>query len=194
MIEFALTNVQEYFDEIKRHKNIILFGCGGKGREAVPILKKHGIEPAAVCDNDPTLWGQKFLNEYVIQKFDSNLAALEGCCVIITCTIIYATEIYNELTSRYPNMPVYHLCSPFKCESGLLPEEDLCAHRSELLETCALLEDEESQKIFRDTLDWKLTGNMLPLNRYPLGYRAYSFFDGAFIHTDEQSVYVDVGA
>ena len=71
MIEFALTNVQEYFDEIKRHKNIILFGCGGKGREAVPILKEHGIEPVAVCDNNPNLWGRKFLDEYVIQKFDS---------------------------------------------------------------------------------------------------------------------------
>lgn len=86
------------------------------------------------------------------------------------------------------------MCTPFKVESGLLPELELQAHTSELIEAYGLLQDDESRNIFLDTLNWKLTGNMLPLNKYSLGYEAYSFFDEALIHTSEQSVYVDVGA
>lgn len=194
MADFALMNADQYFSAIREHKNVVLFGCGGKGREAIPILKAKGIKIVAVCDNNQALWGQKFLDEYVIQGFDSEIAALEDCCVIITATIIYATEIQRELQKNYPQMPVYHLCTPFKIERGLLPESECQAHRAELVEVYSLLQDKESRNIFLDTLNWKLTGNMLPLNKYSLGYDAYSFFDEAFIHTDEQSVYVDVGA
>lgn len=192
MADFTLTNVDEYFNEVRKHKNIILFGCGGKGRGAVPILKAHGIKITAVCDNNQALWGQKFLDKYIIQGFDDGVAALEDCCVIITASIIYATEIQREIQKSYPQIPVYHLSTPFKVESGLLPEPE--AHRTELAEVYSLLQDDESRNIFIDTLNWKLTGNMLPLNQYALGYGAYSFFDDEFIHTDEQSVYVDVGA
>jgi len=184
----------KYLDEIRQHKHVILFGCGGKGREAIPILKNHGIEITAACDNNQALWGHKFLDQYVIHGFDSKTAALEDCCVIITCSIIYATEIYNELTCKYPSLPVYHLCSPFKVESGLLSADEFRRRQSELLDAYQLLEDDESRNVFRDTLNWKLTGNMLSLGRYALGYEAYSFFDEAFIHPGAQSVYVDVGA
>lgn len=194
MADFTLTNVDEYFNKVRKHKNIILFGCGGKGRGAVPILKAHGIKITAVCDNNQALWGQKFLDKYIIQGFDDGVAALEDCCVIITASIIYATEIQREIQKSYPQIPVYHLSTPFKVESGLLPESELQAHRSELTDSYNLLQDDESRNIFLDTLNWKLTGNMLPLNKYALGYEAYSFFDETFIHTDEQSVYVDVGA
>lgn len=194
MADFALANADQYFSEIRKHKNIVLFGCGGKGREAVPILKAHGIKISAACDNNQALWGRKFLDEYVIQGFDSEIAALEDCCVIITATIIYATEIQREIQKSCPQIPVYHLCTPFKVESGLLPESELQAHRAELAEAYDLFQDDESKSIFLDTLNWKLTGNMLPLIKYDLGYEVYSFFDERFIHTDEKSVYVDVGA
>ena len=194
MTDLVLTNADQYFDKIRNHKNIILFGCGGKGRGAMPILKEHGIKIAAVCDNNQALWGTKFLDEYVVRGFDSEIAALEDCCVIITTGIIYATEIQRKILKSYPQIPIYHLSAPFKVESGLLPESELRTRRSELAEAYGLLQDDESRNIFLDTLNWKLTGNMLPLNQYALGYEAYSFFDEAFIHTDEQSVYVDVGA
>lgn len=194
MGKFTVVNVDEYFDELRKYKNVILFGCGGKGREAVPILEKHGIKITAACDNNKNLWGHKFLDKFVIQEFSPAVAMLEGCCVIITCAIKGATEIYNKLTSDYSNIPIYHLCSPFKVENCLLSEDEFVKREFELLSSYNLLQDDESKKIFCDTLNWKLTGNMFPLNRYPLGYEAYSFFDEAFIHTDEQSVYVDVGA
>lgn len=194
MEDFVLTNVDKYFDEIRKHKNIIMFGCGGKGREAISALKAYGIKIAAACDNNQALWGHKFLDEYVIQGFDAEIAALEDCCVVITASIIYATEIQLEIQKNYPEIPIYHLSAPFKVESWLLPESELQDHRSELADTYDLLQDDESRNIFLDTLNWKLTGNMLPLNKYPLDYEAYSFFDETLIRTDEQSVYVDVGA
>ena len=62
MKDSAITpiDVSAYFDEIKRHKNIILFGCGGKGREAVSILTEYGIKIAAACDNNKALWNCEF--------------------------------------------------------------------------------------------------------------------------------------
>ena len=196
MKDSAITpiDVSAYFDEIKRHKNIILFGCGGKGREAVSILTEYGIKIAAACDNNKALWNCEFLNGIIIQPFGQVVSSLEDCCVIITCSIIYTTEISRYLTSEYPSIPVYHLCNPYKIETKLLSETDFKEHERELLDSYNLLQDDESRKIFYDTLHWKLTGDMLPLNQYSLGYEAYSFFDEEFFHPDEQSVYVDVGA
>lgn len=194
MEHFALPNVNAYFEEIKQYSNIILFGCGGKGREAVPILAEYGIRITAACDNNHALWGQEFVDGVRIQPFEQAVAADADCCVIIAATVIYAVDIGEYITRKYPSVPIYHLCSPFKVESGLLPEKDARQRKAEIRDCCNLLMDKESQKIFLDTLNWKLTGNMLPLTQYPLGYTDYSFFDEDIIQTDSQSVYVDVGA
>lgn len=194
MNDLILPNVNEYFETIKSHRNIILFGCGGKGREAIPIFEEYGINITAACDNNEALWGQEFLNGILIQSFEQVVSTLQDCCVIITSTVVYATEIYQRIRKKYLDIPIYHLCSPFKVEQGLLPVKEAERRKAELLDSCQLLQDEESKKIFLDTLNWKMTGDMFPLIRHTLGKQNYSFFDDDLIHTDENSVYVDVGA
>ena len=88
MEHFALPNVNAYFEEIKQYSNIILFGCGGKGREAVPILAEYGIRITAACDNNHALWGQEFVDGVRIQPFEQAVAADADCCVIIAATVM----------------------------------------------------------------------------------------------------------
>ena len=194
MVNFNFVDPEEYFDRIRRHKHVILFGCGGKGREAVPILAEHGIFITAACDNNKALWGKNFVDGIIIQEFEQAMTDLEDCCVIISSTVIYATEIYQAIIAKYPDMPIYHLCSPFKVEDGLLTANEAELHKSELYANYQLMQDEESRRIYLDTLSWKMTGNMIPLNQYELGNTDYSFFDDDLIQTNDQSVYVDIGA
>lgn len=194
MKNFALTNVNKYFNEIRKYENIVLFGCGRKGKQAKSILKKHGIEITAACDNNSDLFGKEFTEGIKIQSFEQVIRNKSDCCVIITCTILHAIEIYNNIKEKYENIPIYHLCSPFKVEDDLLSELDLKERKKEIEYGFELLQDEESKEIYCDTIYWKLTGNMLPMQKYSLGNETYTFFDEDLIPTNAESVYVDVGA
>ncbi len=39
-------------------RRVIIFGCGRYGKEICAILDIHGLDVAAFCDNNQTLWGK----------------------------------------------------------------------------------------------------------------------------------------
>lgn len=196
MNEFELINSTEYFDQIRNYKNIILFGCGGKGRQAIKILNDLGVRVSVACDNNSELHGKLFVNNILIKSLDEILKDIEinDTCIIITCSIDYAVEINNMLMEKCPNISIYHMCNPFKIEQILLSSQDIISNWDLLARQYDWLGDEESKNIFIDTLNSKITGNMLPLLKYTLGKDIYTFFDDEFITVDENSVYMDVGA
>ncbi len=194
MNKVNFVNAEKYFDEIRKYENVVLFGCGGKGKQAISILEKRNIKITAACDNNVDLFGKKFMEGVYIENFERVRQNLSDFCVIITCTILHATDIYNEIKEKDENIPVYHLCNPFKVEDDLLAESEFAARKEEIIYGFDLLQDEESRRIYCDTIHWKLTGNMLPMQRYSLGNEIYSFFDEAIVRTNEKCTYVDIGA
>ena len=194
MKESDLIDSIEYFAQIKNYKNIILFGCGGKGRQAIKILNNLGIHISAACDNSTELQGKLFVDNVPIKSLDEILKEIEinDTCIIITCSINYTVEINKILMERCPNIPIYHMCNPFKIEQTLISSQDIRLNKNLLVMQYDWLGDEESKKIFIDTLNSKITGNMLPLLKYTLGKELYTFFDDEFITVDENSIYMDV--
>lgn len=194
MNQLECINPDGYFNQIKQYKNIILFGCGGKGRQAISILENQGIKLTAVCDNNINLFGKEFIQGLYIKSLEEVLENLKSFCIIITASMKNAMEIYDDLIQKYGKIPIYHLCSPFKVENVILPASDLQVHFDALLYNYEHLEDETSKCIYLDTLHWKFTGDMLPLRKYPLQDSVYSFFDDEFITVTENTTYVDIGA
>lgn len=183
MDEIRLIDSIEYFDQIRKYKNIILFGCGGKGRQAIKILNNIGIRITAACDNDVKLQGQVFFDNILIQSLDECLNEITtgDVCILITCSINYAVEINEMLSHKCPGIPIYHLCNPFKIEQTLISSQEIALNKEVLVRQYSWLGDDESRNIFIDTLNSKITGNMLPLLKYSVGNPIYTFFDEEFI-------------
>lgn len=188
-----LINVKKYFEQMSSYENIILFGCGAKGQQAVKILKEHGVEITDACDNNVELQGKEFIDNIFIQSFDEAIKGKKDFCVIITCAINSALEIYNAIKCRDNTIPIYHLSNPFKVENNLLKLDKTELYK-EVNYNFELLEDEESKQVYCDTINWKLCGDMLPMQKYNTGKEILAFFDKDIISVNEETTYVDVGA
>ena len=196
MEQIELVDSREYFDVIRGYKKIILIGCGGKGRQAIKLLENLDIHISAACDNNKKIQGKYFYDSVLIQSLDDVLKDVKSTdtCILLTCSINYAIEMEQELKRRCPDISVYHLCNPFKIEQTLVSSVEVEENRELLTRQATWLGDKESQNIFRDTLNSKITGNMLPLLKYSTGNAIYTFFDEHFIPIDEKNVYMDIGA
>lgn len=196
MKQIELVNSREYFNIIRGYENIILFGCGGKGRQAIKLFEKLDIHISAACDNNKEIQGKLFYGTIFIQSLDAVLSDTKkgDTCFLLTCSINYATEIEHELRRKCPNIPVFHLCNPFKIEQSLISSSEIEENKELLAKQYAWLGDEESKNIFVDSLNSKITGNMLPLLKYPTGSAIYTFFDEQLVPVDEENVYMDIGA
>ena len=73
-----LINMKKYFEEIRAYKNVVLFGCDEKGREAMKLLQEHGIQVAVACDNNEALWGKRFASNMMIQSFEDVISNMGG--------------------------------------------------------------------------------------------------------------------
>ena len=70
MNKVNFVNAEKYFDEIRKYENVVLFGCGGKGKQAISILEKRNIKITAACDNNVDLFGKKFMEGVYIENFE----------------------------------------------------------------------------------------------------------------------------
>lgn len=196
MREMTVINSKNYFDKIKNYKKIILFGCGGKGRQAIGILERLGVNISAACDNNIQLWGKEFLPNIYIKSLDeiADEISIQDSCFLITSSIMYAIEIEKSIQEKCFGVDVYHLCNPFKVEQTLITDAELQFNLDKLNLQYDFLEDEMSRRILAATVDSKVTGNMLPLLEYTSGRSIDTFFDSEFIPINENNVYLDVGA
>lgn len=152
MEKLRLINVKKYFEEMSSYENIILFGCGAKGRQAVKILKDHGVEITDACDNNVELHGKDFVDNIIIQSFNDAIKGKKDFCIIITCAINSAIEIYNDIKCRDSSIPIYHLSHPYKVENNLL-KLDTAKLYEEVNYNFELLDDEESRRVYCDTIN-----------------------------------------
>ena len=131
----GLIDPVEYFAQVRKCKNIILFGCGGKGRQAIKILNNLGIRISAACDNNTELCGKVFVDNIFIKSLDEILKEIEinDTCIIITCSINYTVEINKILMEKCPDIPIYHMCNPFKIEQTLISSQDIILNKDMLV-------------------------------------------------------------
>src|SRR5208337_166548 len=75
--------------------NVVLFGAGGAGREALQHMRKHGHEPVAFSDNDATRWDTMFDGVRIVSPGEAMLYPY--VTFVVTIYRSYAREARNQL-------------------------------------------------------------------------------------------------
>ena len=59
-LDNAITDIvnNTVLKELKKDKNVIIFGAGASGDWAADLLRSHGIFPKCYCDNSSRKWGK----------------------------------------------------------------------------------------------------------------------------------------
>ena len=187
-----LESLDKYLEKL-RGADVILYGAGSKGKQALELLRRYGVEPVAVCDSDKTKWGQEFYG-LEIGSYDTVRPRLNRqVIVLLTVSSGFVREI--KYSCFRGGDIVKQLCIPFKTEIALLSDEEMTTCREGLEESYESLADESSRRVFVETVAYKVTGDYLPLFVYLEGEEpTLGFFDTELLPQRRDHVYVDVGA
>lgn len=182
---------KKYFEKLEE-KGVVLFGCGSKARQAIEILMDKRIKIVAVCDNNEKLWGTEIYPGLIVHNFLQVKEEHQGFIVLLTAAINNAVSIYQTLDNT---VECYQFCNPFKVEKGLLNDYEIEKNKDQIREILRCLEDELSRNIFIENINYKLTGNMLPLMEMITGNNSLlTYFDDELFENEKAHTYVDVGA
>lgn len=187
-----LESLNKYLEEL-REANVILYGAGSKGKQALELLRRYGVEPAAVCDSARNKWGRNFQG-LEIEDYETVRPRLTGkVFILLTVSSRFAHEIKNS--RPWGGDIVKQLCIPFKTEVELLSDTEMMTCREGLEESYKSLEDDVSRQVFEKTVGYKVTGDYLPLFDYlETDETNLGFFDTELLSQRRDHVYVDVGA
>lgn len=194
MPQFEYINSEEYFDNIRKCKNIICFGAGAKLRQALVLLNNIDIRPTVICDNNPELWGKttEFNGEsFEIVSYEKVKTELEEYTILLTMSIHNATETYQQMCDKGEKNNIFQFCNPFKVDNLLLQSKNIDNDFNNYQIVYNKLADDISRKLFVLNLNYKITGDMLDLYKMTSGN---TFFDEVVIGDQTDAVYVDVGA
>lgn len=187
-----LESLNKYLEEL-RGADVILYGAGSKGKQAIELLRRYGVEPAAICDSDRNKWGRNF-EGLEIEDYEIVRPRLTGkVYMLLTVSSGFAREIKNS--RPWGGDIVRQLCIPFKTEVELLSDAEIMTCWEELEESYESLADDISRQVFEKTVGYKVTGDYLPLFDYlETNEPNLGFFDTELFSQRRDHVYVDVGA
>jgi FkbM family methyltransferase len=201
---------------------VVLFGAGSAGKELLPILKLHGVNPAAFCDNDPSRTGKLCCDLPVISL--PELRQKHKRSLIFITIGAHGNEVKRQLidigfdNTRIRTIPSLEaMCYYTHLAQWYWPEEDLLLHENELLTVYNLLSDQRSRDIFTSRIalfvrgsDYQSFLNFISLLsdvQYTQGSNFQEFmtstdcrieshlqFNNDVIHLDENEFLIDGGA
>jgi len=140
-------------DAVHQAMPVVLYGAGSAGKELLPILRLHGVNPACFCDSNPSRSGELYCGLPVISS--SELRRNHKNSLIFITIGAHRDQIRQQLVDMgcekdkilsiadQEAMIYYtHLAQ------WLWPEADLKAHADDLQAVYELLSDQKSREIF----------------------------------------------
>ncbi len=85
------------FDELTGSKRLVICGAGGLGRKVISGLRKVGVEPQALVDNNPTRWGGTVERLTVLSPADAASKFGEDCAFVVA---IWGAHSLDRLAQR----------------------------------------------------------------------------------------------
>lgn len=141
-------------------KPILLYGMGNGAEKILAELNSRKIPVAGIFASDGFVRGHSFAGYEVLAYSEAKRRF--GDMIVLLCfgshrpdVVEYVKGIAAEQEFYAPDVPVFG--------GGLFTREYAAAHRTELEEVYARLADEESRLVFRNVIEYKLTGRMEPL-------------------------------
>ncbi len=181
-------NGDDYFEQIRDEK-VLLWGGGTKGRQTLKILHKMHIIPLAIIDNDSKKWGTD-IDGILIISYEEAIKQYKGCTILITTVWTYAKDIRKQLKG----WKVFVCANPFKTETKFLNMNEILDDENNLKRSYELLEDQKSKEIFKEVINWKITGDASLPAIYTDEESFFEWFDFEGIDYSNTYTYVDVGA
>ncbi len=140
-------------------KTIVLYGMGNGADKILSVCERYGIEVSDVFASDGFVRGHSFHGKTVLSYTDvkkkygaENLIVLLSFGSSLPDVLALFDRVDTECELYAPDVPV--------CGSNLFTWDFARAHRRELEEAYSLLADEESRRIFRNVVYYKLSGRI----------------------------------
>lgn len=179
-------------------RRVVLFGAGGLGRQTLTCLRTIGIEPLAISDSNPQLWGTRVDDIPVVAPHDA--ASRFGSHALFIVTIWNPFHWYSETRRRLQDLGCQRITSAsplyWRFADTFLPfySQDLphkvYENRASVLAAAGLWADERSRQEYLQQISWRACG-LWSFTR-PSDRESY-FLDELFSLIPEE-VFIDCGA
>jgi FkbM family methyltransferase len=195
--EACIAREKSTFDQLAGGvRPIVLFGAGALGRMVLAGLRRVGVEPKALADNNPKLWGKEVEGLRVFSAAEAAHRFGQDCCFVVT--------IYNGSKRRQQlrDLGCQHV-APFAAlfwkyadvfipGNGIDLPSNLPQCADELRAVYDMLADEHSRREICAQLRWRywLDDSSMPA---PLAARDL-YFPRELITQFDREVFVDCGA
>lgn len=140
---------------------IVLYGMGDGADKILRVFSERGIRAAGVFASDEFVRGHSFAG-FPVLRLSEAVERFGPEMIIVLSFASQRPELlarFFELDAKFtlvaPDVPV--------CGGGLFDRDYVRAHRPELEAAYALLEDEQSRRVFRHTVAFKLCGSIREL-------------------------------
>ncbi len=157
-LSFAPTETQSVWDRMKTcGKPIVLYGMGNGADKILSVMEKYGIEAADFFASDGFVRGHSFHGKRVLSYSEAR-EKYKDMLVVIS----FGSALPEVLSRFYEIADTYETVAPDVPVSGdiLFNDAFFSEHRAEFDEAYRLLADEESRRIYRLLIDYKISGKI----------------------------------
>ena len=188
--ELILENVSlwDYLKETK--KPICLYGMGDGALKIYSQLQKRGIDISGIYASDGFVRGHSFLG-YKVKTYAQTKEELSDFITLLS----FASQREPLLSTLYkmseecefyaPDVPVV------KTDDSVFDIDYVYKHQDDILKVYEMLADEQSKRVFKNVLNFKISGKVKYLK--PISTDIAEVYNDIIKPTDRES-YVDLGA
>ncbi len=171
-------------------KHIIMYGMGNGADKILAVCDKLGIEVEDFFASDGFVRGHSFHGKRVLsyseikEKYGAdNIIVLLSFASSLPSVLATIHSVADECELYAPDVPV--------CGNTLFTIDFAKSHRTELEKVYTLLADEQSKRIFENTVYFKISGNIRYLDN-AISQRDEIF--NSLLHAENIKSYADLGA
>lgn len=200
-VESARARERSTFDESTApfQNKLVLFGAGNLGRKVQRVLRNHGIEPLAFCDNKAALWGTEIDGTQVLSPADA-AKRFGNSAAFVICIFSPGTELVSvrkQLQSLSCQKTAPFLSLFWKYPDECLPHVQLdlpqrvLGKKSGIRRVFDLLGDDASRREYVGQIRWRLWQDfdaLLPR------ITEWQYFPEDLFTLEANEVFIDCGA
>jgi FkbM family methyltransferase len=160
-IDAVRTREANKFDDFAApfSESLVLFGAGPLGRSTLAGLRRLGVEPLAIADNNPQLWGKDMNGLNVLSPDEASSRYRDSACFVVT--IYNGSAVRRQLAAlgckRVAPFPALFWKYPqiFMSTTGIDPPHCLREACDEIRLCDSILHDEASRRELCEQLNWR---------------------------------------
>ena len=182
-------------------RSLVLFGAGGLGRKTIAGLRRVGIEPLLLADNNPALWDKSIDNVKVVSPQEACARYGKTAAFVVT---VWGGEGHDRMNDRVDFLrklgcetvitfgPLFwKFPKVFLPHYAAAPAHEVHQQADAVMKAAGLWEDDASRREYESQIRWRLFFDFDGLAD-PVIHPIY--FPSDLFSLTEDEVFVDCGA